>query len=1035
MAKLKDDQIRWILSLDAKGVQGELVKVSSSIDTLKKSNADLAKEMKEAERAMNEAGKAMQKMEESGKTASKQYQYASTSFHQNAEAVRELQSQIDKNNQSIEQSKTRFETLNKSLGVNDMTMNQLRQRAADLQKQLDATSQKADPKAYNAIQKELEGVKGRMFDVQIAGKSMISQFASMNNPVGQAAQAVLGFGQALKVLIANPVGVIIMIIVAAFEALKKGISANGEAMNKFNQLLAPLKQGFEILMTLLGKLVELIMDGLLKAFEGLMNMLVNVAKFFGINTEALEKFNQNIRNTIELEKERQQLERDAQADIIKNAEDEAKIAELRNKSRQKDKISAQERLKMIEEADKLEQEVANRNVKRITDDLNLKIKTYKLQGKIAQDISDDKIRMMLEEGKILGTLTDDERKELVDLYANVTKAASDYFTNTQRLQMQHASTVKEINNEAKQAAKEALDKRLQDEENALNQSVNQLKQSRLQGLITEKEYNKQVEQLQIDSLNRKINIRGQEKDKIIQLEAQILDAQLKQQADADKELLAAIQKEKENQLNLLETAKNERLRLLQEQESDQKIYALRAAEIEAANAEARMGVIRQFSETLRQAEFQNEQARADAIAANEAPILEAEKQTLEKQADLRRLFARTTAEFERQYNIKTWDQRKAEELAILQKQFDEKLLAEETYLAAVDAVNKKYEDEKLRIRQQYGIASMSELYNAEMELLAEQHAKGLLTEEEFEQAKLRIKLEYAQKYAQQVQQILSAASDAVNSLQDAEMANMEKKYAAEIAAAGTNAKEVQRLEREKAQKKLDIEKKYADVQFAITAAQIVANTAMAIMQAFAQLGPIAGAIAAVIVGVAGIAQLVAANAQRQKVKSMTLEGGGGGEAPKTGEVKLRQGAGFAEGGSNTGSETEGDHTDGGYTGRGKRYEVAGWVPYHNGEYFVAVPEMKNPAVQDHVRAIDRIRRRRTTRNPLPAGFAEGGANFDTDVENIGSGIRAQQTNDRLFTLLDGLISGRLQFKTNYGVTEYQAAEREKIRDESRFTRN
>mgnify|MGYP000968913066 CR=1 FL=1 len=38
MAKLKDDNIRWILELDAKGVQGELNTLSSSTDRLKKEN-------------------------------------------------------------------------------------------------------------------------------------------------------------------------------------------------------------------------------------------------------------------------------------------------------------------------------------------------------------------------------------------------------------------------------------------------------------------------------------------------------------------------------------------------------------------------------------------------------------------------------------------------------------------------------------------------------------------------------------------------------------------------------------------------------------------------------------------------------------------------------------------------------------------------------------------------------------------------------------------------------------------------------------
>lgn len=53
---------------------------------------------------------------------------------------------------------------------------------------------------------------------------------------------------------------------------------------------------------------------------------------------------------------------------------------------------------------------------------------------------------------------------------------------------------------------------------------------------------------------------------------------------------------------------------------------------------------------------------------------------------------------------------------------------------------------------------------------------------------------------------------------------MEAKYDAEIAAAQGNAQEVERLETEKAQKKLEIEKKYADVQFAVKASQIIADT-------------------------------------------------------------------------------------------------------------------------------------------------------------------------------------------------------------------
>lgn len=157
------------------------------------------------------------------------------------------------------------------------------------------------------------------------------------------------------------------------------------------------------------------------------------------------------------------------------------------------------------------------------------------------------------------------------------------------------------------------------------------------------------------------------------------------------------------------------------------------------------------------------------------------------------------------------------------------------------------------------------------------------------------------------------------------------------------------METEKAQKTLDVQKKYADANFAIKAAQIIADTAVGIMAAF-QLGPIAGAIAAALIGITGAAQLAAANAERKKVKAMTLAGSGS----SSGGQRVVTTNGFA---------------DAGYTGDGDRYEPAGIV--HRGEYVVGVPEMKQPTVMRHVRAIERVRRRRTSVNPLP-GFADAG---------------------------------------------------------------
>ena len=71
------------------------------------------------------------------------------------------------------------------------------------------------------------------------------------------------------------------------------------------------------------------------------------------------------------------------------------------------------------------------------------------------------------------------------------------------------------------------------------------------------------------------------------------------------------------------------------------------------------------------------------------------------------------------------------------------------------------------------------------------------------------------------------------------MANVDAKYDAEIKAAEGNTALQVKLEKKKANEKLKIQKKYADVNFAMQVAQIISNTAVSIMKAYSEMGPIA----------------------------------------------------------------------------------------------------------------------------------------------------------------------------------------------------
>lgn len=181
-------------------------------------------------------------------------------------------------------------------------------------------------------------------------------------------------------------------------------------------------------------------------------------------------------------------------------------------------------------------------------------------------------------------------------------------------------------------------------------------------------------------------------------------------------------------------------------------------------------------------------------------------------------------------------------------------------------------DKEKQTRQALGFDQQSE-YDRQLELLQQALDNQYITQQEYEQKVQQLKKE---SFMKQAEYYTNLFSNAVTSLQNAEMANVDAKYDAEIKAAEGNTALQEKLEKKKANEKLKIQKKYADVNFAMQVAQIISNTAVSIMKAYSELGPIAGSVAAALMGVTGAAQLAVANAERQKVKRMTLNGSASG---------------------------------------------------------------------------------------------------------------------------------------------------------------
>lgn len=272
-------------------------------------------------------------------------------------------------------------------------------------------------------------------------------------------------------------------------------------------------------------------------------------------------------------------------------------------------------------------------------------------------------------------------------------------------------------------------------------------------------------------------------------------------------------------------------------------------------------------------------------------------------------------------------------------------------------------------------------------------------------------------------QALQAASQITSQIFEMEANQLEAAKQKELAAVGDNAEEKERVEREYAQKELDLKKKEASANAGIQSAQLWINTAMGIATAWAtcmQLGPIAGPIAAallsgLLISLAGIQQQNII-AQRDAILNQTLDNSGG----TSNDIK--------EASTPTETTTIRDeykpggrgYSDGGYTGDGGVHEPAGVV--HKGEYVVSQAELRNPSVVPMVRAIEGVRQSRKHGRAGVHGFADGGYTDTGGVSESVLGI-IQSLADQV----DEMKSKTLHADINYQVFKETEEKMDKIK--------
>ena len=386
-------------------------------------------------------------------------------------------------------------------------------------------------------------------------------------------------------------------------------------------------------------------------------------------------------------------------------------------------------------------------------------------------------------------------------------------------------------------------------------------------------------------------------------------------------------------------------------------------EVEAEHAAELLEINRTYLDDVNALEITSKQKRIDTVTEAADAVRETEMQLLRDQAAIAQKVREITSvpvgitgmqeahrkqvqdvettynaiiEIARQAGISTVGLEKQKQQEISQLEFE-------------------YQNSLYQIQSQIGV-SWAQEYQNELALLKNLHDQELIDEKTYQRKKLQMQMNNAKKYFDYYSGL---SSSMVEAIQQAEIDQVEAKYDVLIQEAENNGEDTAALEEEKENKKLEIQKKYADVNFAIKCSQIIADTAVSIMKAYADLGPIAGTVAAVMLAATGVAQLASAKAERDRIKNMSLKNTTGSKTATAERV--------------VSGSSGGGYSEGGYTGPGGRYEVAGVV--HKGEYVVPQPEMNNPKVIDAVSTIEAIRRQRTNANPLPQNpgeYAEGG---------------------------------------------------------------
>ncbi len=290
-----------------------------------------------------------------------------------AERVEEIDKVQDKLNTAMKATGTR-------LTAAEGSYNALTKQMSELKKQFKATNDEAE---RQVLAKQITGINEQLktMDASIGNfqrnvgnyegaftkglEGISKKIESLGNPLAIAKNGVKSLGTAMKALATNPIGAIIMAIVAAVSALKKGFAGSEEASNRLKKAFSafqPVINAIQNLFTgfantvskIAEKVIPAFVNSVQKAGEGIMKFLNKIGvvsderleaykKSVEAQKEAMETTQKLTEREIALTQKKRQFQ-------IDEAKTEMEVSELRAKAADKETYTAEQREKFLESA-------------------------------------------------------------------------------------------------------------------------------------------------------------------------------------------------------------------------------------------------------------------------------------------------------------------------------------------------------------------------------------------------------------------------------------------------------------------------------------------------------------------------------------------------------------------------------------------------------------------------------------------------------------------------------------------------------------